>query len=385
MAGTEIRPADKLLAKRVFVQLPFLLHGDDPNWVPPLRVAAYDRLSRRHPAAAHQRWALWTAFRDGRPVGRIGACRDALFDERHGDAWAWLGFFDCVDDPEVANSLFDVALDWSARRGARRAVGPANFTTNDELGLLVDGFDSPAVLMTLQNPPYYEQLWTGAGWQQVMDLYGYQFRRDTTSLSERQRRALDRLRQRSRVTVREMRTDDFHNEVGRFFELYNQCWQDNWGFVPMPEAEIRHLAKQLKPVINPRWAFALERDGEPVAVCLAVPDINQVLLRVRSGRLFPTGWASLLVRPKRLKQVRVVVLGVRPDIQNTGLGPLLYAEIVQRLYEDGIETAEASWTLATNHRINRQLEDMGASRYKTWRLFQMELGPGPPAPAAISA
>lgn len=373
MAGTEIRPADTLLAKRVFIDLPFRLHGHDPNWVPPLRLTAYDRLSRRHPAAAHQRWALWTAFRHGEPVGRIGACVDSLFNECQGENWSWVGFFDAIEDAGVAGSLFDVALDWSARQGAATAVGPANFTTNDELGLLVDGFDSPAVLMTLQNPPYYERLWTGAGWEQVMDLYGYQFLREATALSERQRRALDRLRQRSRVTVREMRMDDFHAEVGRFFELYNAVWQQNWGFVPMPEAEVRHLAGQLKHIINPRWAFALERDGEPVAVCLAVPDINQLMLKIRSGRLFPTGWAPLLFGAKKLKQVRVVVLGVRPDVQSTGLGPLLYSEIVTRLYDDGMVTAEASWTLATNHRINKQLEDMGATRYKTWRLYKKDL------------
>ena len=373
MAGTEVRPADKLLAKRVFIDVPFRLHGHDKAWVPPLRYSVYDRLSHRNPTRAHQNWALWTAHRGGKPVGRIAACVDSLFNERQGEARSWVGFFDSVDDAEVAGSLFEVALDWSRRQGAKTAVGPANFTTNDELGLLVDGFDTPATLLTLENPPYYEKLWTGAGWSQVMDLYGYQFRRDTTTLSERQRRTLERLRERSKVQAREMRKDDFHAEVGRFFDLYNKIWQENWGFVPMPEAEVRHLAKQLKPMLNPRWAFALERDGDPVAVCLAVPDLNQLMLKVRSGRFLPTGWVRLLFGPKHLKQVRVIALGVRPDVQNVGLGPLLYSEIVNRLYDDGIETAEASWTLATNHRINKQLEDMGARRYKTWRLYTRDL------------
>jgi GNAT superfamily N-acetyltransferase len=373
MAGTEVRPADKLLAKRVFVDIPFRLHGYDRAWVPPLRMSVYDRLSARNPTRAHQDWALWTAHRDGKPVGRIGACIDTLFNERQGEAWSWVGFFDSIDDAGVAGSLFEVALDWSRRKGAQVAVGPANFTTNDELGLLIDGFDTPATLLTLENPPFYERLWAGAGWAQVMDLYGYQFRRDSTTLSERQRRTLERLRERSKVQVREMRKDDFHAEVGRFFDLYNKIWQHNWGYVPMPEAEVRHLAKQLKPMLNPRWAFALERDGDPVAVCLAVPDVNQLMLKVRSGRFLPMGWFPLLTGIKGLKQVRVIALGVRPDVQSTGLGPLLYSEIVNRLYDDGVETAEASWTLATNHRINKQLEDMGARRYKTWRLYKQDL------------
>src|SRR5580704_17985460 len=138
MARTEVRPTRWRWAKRVFVDVPYRLHGDNPAWVPPLRLSVYDRLSPRHPAAAHQRWALWTAHRAGRPVGRIGACIDSLFNELHHQAWAWVGFFDAVDDAEVAGSLFDVALDWSRRHGAAIAVGPGNFTTNDELGLLVD-------------------------------------------------------------------------------------------------------------------------------------------------------------------------------------------------------------------------------------------------------
>ena len=373
MPPVEIRSAESLLSKRVFVDIPFQLHGDDPEWVPPMRATAYDRLSRRHPAAQHQEWALWTAHRDGRAVGRVAACRDRLFDERQGEKWAWVGFFESVDDQDVTDRLFEVALDWASRRGAQVAVGPANFTTNDELGLLIDGFDSPAVLMTLENPPFYQRLWEAGGWDQVMDLYGYQFQRTSTTLSERQRRLLERLRERSGVVVREMRMDDYHAEVGRFFDLYNRIWQQNWGFVPMPEAEIRHLAAQLKPLLNPRWAFALERDGEPVAVCLSVPDINRLTIKARSGRLLPFNWVPLLFKAKKLKHVRVLVLGVLPSVQSAGLGPLLYSEVVNRLYEDGVETAEASWTLATNYRINQQLEDMGAKRYKTWRLYRRTL------------
>ena len=372
MTATEVRPVNTLLQRRTFVDVPFRLHGHDPNWVPPLRLSVYDRISRRHPATAHQKWALWTAHKGGKPVGRIGACVDSLFNQRWDENWAWVGFFDSTEDPAVAGSLFDVALDWCRRQGVKSAVGPGNFTTNDELGLLVEGFDTPAVLMTLENPPFYEGLWVGAGWQQVMDLYGYQFKRESTTLSERQRATLERLRERSKVTVRDMRPKEFDAEVGRFFDLYNAIWQNNWGYVPMPEAEVRHLAKQLKPVLNPHWAFALEREGQLVGVCLTVPDANQVMLKVRSGRLLPFGWVRLL-GVKRVKQARVIALGVVPELQSLAIGPLLYHEIVDRLYNDGCPTAEASWTLATNGRINRQLEAMGARRYKVWRLYKQDV------------
>ncbi len=206
-----------------------------------------------------------------------------------------------------------------------------------------------------------------------MDLYGYWFERISTGLSERQRATLERLRERSKVYVRDMNMKDYDAEVGRFFEIYNAIWQDNWGFAPMPEAEVRHLAKQLKQVLNPRWVFALERAGTPVAVCLALPDANQLMLKARSGRLLPTGWVPLVFGGKKLTQVRVLALGIRQDVQNLGLGPMLYGEIVTRLAADGVQTAEGSWTLATNHRINKQLEDMGGRRYKVWRLYKKTL------------
>ena len=356
----------------MFVDVPFRIHGGDPGWVPPLRVSVYDRISRRHPAAAHQETALWVAYRHGRPVGRIAGCVDSLFNRHRGERWAWVGFFDAFDDPAVAAALFDTVCRWAAERGADTCVGPANFTTNDELGLMVEGFDDPPALLTLQNPRYYEALWTQNGWEPAMDLWGWHFERGTTALSERQARALERIRQRAKVRARSLNMDDYDAEVGRFFAIYNSAWEDNWGFAPMPEAEVRHLAKQLKQIIRPEWAFGLETvSGEAVAVCLALPDLNQPMLGNRSGRLLPLGWYPLLSGRKKVTRARVWALGIRPDYQNLALGPLLYGEIINRLSADPhIETAEASWTLASNHRINDQIAAMGATRSRTWRLYR---------------
>jgi GNAT superfamily N-acetyltransferase len=340
-----------------------------------LRLTVYDRLSPRHPAMQHQEVALWLAYRHSRPVGRIGACIDAAFNQYQNVRWGWVGFFDSFDDPAVAAALFDTACSWAAGRGADLCVGPAGFTTNDELGLLVDGFDDPPALMTLQNPRYYERLWVEQGWEQAMDLWGWHFDARTTAISDRQRRTLDRIQQRAKVQVRSIRMDDFDAEVGRFFEVYNSAWRDNWGFAPMPEAEIRHLAGQLKQIINPNWAFGLETpEGQVVAVCLALPDVNLLMQRVRSGRLLPSGWYTLLSGRKKVRRAKVWALGVRPDFQHLALGPLLYREVVDRLAGDGILTAEASWTLATNHRINDQITAMGAHRSKVWRLYRRPVG-----------
>jgi ribosomal protein S18 acetylase RimI-like enzyme len=371
MPDPEVRKINHLWGRRLFVDVPFRIHGGNPEWIPPLRLSVLDRISPKHPAMTHQEVALWIAYRHGRPVGRIAACVDSLFNEFQNVQWGWVGFFDSFDDPVVAALLFDTACGWVAEHGADTCVGPANFTTNDELGLLVDGFNVPASLLTLENPRYYEALWVEHGWVQAMDLWAWRFDSETTGLSERQRRTLDRIQQRAKVTARTIRMNEFDAEVGRFFEVYNAAWSKNWGFAPMPEAEIRHLAKQLKQIINPNWALGLETsEGETVAVCLALPDVNQLMRRVRSGRLLPFGWFPLLTGKNKLSQARVWALGVRPDYQHLALGPLLYREIVDRLNADGVRIAEASWTLATNQRINKQIEAMGGSRSKVWRLYQ---------------
>jgi ribosomal protein S18 acetylase RimI-like enzyme len=228
------------------------------------------------------------------------------------------------------------------------------------------------MILTTHNPAYYEPLWVQAGWQQAMDLWGWRFERDTTALSERQHRTLDRLRERSKLSIRSMRMKDFDAEVGRFFEVYNAAWSRNWGFAPMPEAEIRHLGKSLKQILDPNLALVVEKaDGEPVAVALVLPDLNEVMRSIPSGRLVPTGWFKLLRGLPRVTRARVFALGVKPEHQTLALGPMLYQEIVDRLKaKPTIQSAEASWILATNDRMNSAVESMGATRYKTWRLYQ---------------
>ncbi|HWG73994.1 MAG TPA: hypothetical protein VG184_08065 [Acidimicrobiales bacterium] len=366
----EIRRVGSLVGRRVFVDVPFRIHGGDPGWVPPLRLSVYDRISPRHPATAHQSTALWVAYRHGRPVGRVGACVDSFFNSYQGVRWGWVGFFDAFDDSEVAAALFDTACGWAKGKGMDRCVGPASFTTNDEVGLMVSGFDEPPALMTLQNPPYYERLWVEHGWAPAMDLLGWRFD-NSAALSERQRRTLERIRERSGLRVRSVDMGDWDGEINRFFEVYNAAWSRNWGFAPMPEPEIRHLAGQLRSIIRPEWAFGVETPaGEVVGVCLALPDVNRLMAKVRSGRLMPFGWYRLLSGRAKLLHARVWALGVKPRYQNLAVGAMLYGEIVDRLGRDPRVTAEASWTLATNHRINTQIEALGGKPSRRWRLYQ---------------
>jgi ribosomal protein S18 acetylase RimI-like enzyme len=372
VSGVQVSEARGLLGRRAFVDVPFRIHENDQDWIPPLRLSVYDRLSPRHPAMAHQQVSLWIAYRDRRPVGRIGACIDSAFNDYQGVRWAWVGFFEAFDDRQATAALFDVACGWAAARGADTCVGPASFTTNDEpLGLLVEGFDDPPTLLSTQNPPYYERLWVGAGWKQTTDLWAWELGR-TTTLSERQRRTLDRIRQRAKVRLRRIDMADFDAEVGRFFEVYKSAWSRNWGFAPIAETEIRHVAKQLRRVINPDWAIGLETpEGQLVAFCIALPDLNQVMAQIRSGRLLPFGWYRLLTGRRKVDRARIWLLGIRPDHQHLALGPLLYREITDRLTaRPHMRSAEASWILATNSRMNDQIEALGGCRTKVWRLYE---------------
>jgi hypothetical protein len=371
----EIRPVSGRRGRRQFVDVPFQLFGDDPAWVPPLRMSVHDRISPKHPANEHQVTRLWIAYRDGTPVGRVGACVDRFFNQFQGVSWGFVGFFEVTDDAAVATALFEVAWRWLKLQGATTAVGPASFTTNDDVGLLVEGFDDPPYFLCVQNPRYYEQLWLANGWEQAMDLWAWKLVRGGVNLDERQRRTLARLKERAKVTIRAMRMKDFDAEVKRLFEVYNAAWSKNWGFAPMPEAEIKHLAKSMKQLIDPELTLVVEKpDGEPVGVAIILPDVNQVMPKLRSGRLLPLGWYHLLRGVPKVTRVRYFALGIKPDHQSLALGPLIYQEGLDRLMaRPQFVEAECSWILASNNRMNKAIETMGGTRSRVWRVYQRAL------------
>jgi hypothetical protein len=371
----EVRPVGGRRDRQRFVDVPFQLFGHDRAWIPPLRMSVHDRISPKNPANAHQVTRLWIAYRDGQPVGRIGACVDSFFNEYQGVSWGWVGFFEAADDPGAVEALFDVAARWLKLQGAATAVGPASFTTNDETGLLVEGFDDPPYFLETHNPPYYEQLWLANGWEQAMDLWAWKLVRGGVNLDERQRRTLERLKQRSQLSIRAMNMKDFDAEVSRLFEVYNAAWSKNWGFAPMPEPEIKHLAKQLKQLVDPEITLVVEKpDGEAVAVAILLPDVNQVMPKLRSGRLLPFGWYHLLRGVPKVTRVRFFAVGIKPEHQTLAVGPLIYQECLERLMaRPQLMEAQASWILASNHRMNKAIEMLGGTRSKVWRVYQRAL------------
>jgi len=367
----EIRPVASKRDLNTFIKLPWRLYRNEPNWVPPLlfdRRRFFDR--RRNPFFEHAEVEFFLAWRGETPVGRITAHIDRHFNEFQHHDWGMFGFFECENDPEAAAALLSTAEDWLRARGRDRMVGPMDFTTNDECGVLVDGYDLVPTILTNWHHPYYPGLIEGAGLTKAMDLYMW-----TLEVSERSAvnpviwRAAADVERKYGITVRPMRKKDMEAEIGRFLEVYNAAWERNWGFTPLTEEEVRHYAKDLKPVLDENWAFIAEKDGEPVAAGLTLPDYNQVLIHL-NGRLLPFGWAKALWYRRKIDRVRVFALGVKPEYQHTGIGAKLYEMHYDAAERTNQKKGETGWILETNKSMNRAMERMGGRIVRTYRVFE---------------
>lgn len=350
-----------------FIAFPYALHRRDPGWAPLLRRDVRTLLSTaRNPFFAHAEAEHFLAERDGDVVGRITATHNRAHNEFHHDRVGFFGFFESIDDPAVARALFDRAGEWLAGRGLELMRGPASFSTNDEAGLLVDGFDTPAALMMPHNPRYYASLVEGAGFRKAKDLLAYQ--RTFDQPSERLHTAVRRLEKRRRITVRSLDMARFEQEVDLVKRLYNQAWERNWGFVPMSDAEIDFLAAQLRPVVVPELVAFAEHAGRPIGFAVVLPDLNVALRKNPSGRLFP-GILRVLLASRGIDRLRVMLLGTLPEWRGKGVDALLYNRVWEEAHRRGFRWAEAGWILEDNHAMRNGLVNLGFEVYKTYRIY----------------
>jgi GNAT superfamily N-acetyltransferase len=292
--------------------------------------------------------------------------------EFHDEPVGFFGFFECADDPAAANALITAAEEWVRARGMRGLRGPMSFSTNEECGLLVDGFDSAPMIMTTHNPPYYERLLEGAGLRKAKDMFAYLLAE--MGEPERLMRGVTRLAGRSDATVRPIRMKELPAEMERIRDVYNSAWERNWGFVPMTEAEFDEMAKQMKQIVDPELCLIAEIDGEPVGFGLVLPDFNQAI-RHTDGRLLPFGLFKLLWYARRIDQVRVVTLGVKPEYRRHGLDAMMMLRGYRRAVELGYKRSEASWILEDNLPMRRIMERLGWTAYKTYRIYEKSLVP----------
>ncbi len=357
-----------------FIRLPHQIYRDDPQWVAPLTSDERTRLTPgKNPYFEHAEAAYFLARDRGRDLGRIAASIDRNHDAFHGDRQAAFGFFE-AESADAAAALLGAAERWGRERGARVLRGPMNFTTNDDCGLLIRGFDTPPTILMPYNPPTYPAWVEAAGLRKAKDLFAFKVPIPETPAAEiaQVTRIAQKARDRYRVKVRSMDIKHFDEELQRVKEIYNSAWEKNWAFVPMTEHEIDHMAAQLKPAIVRDLALFAEIDGEPVGFALAIPDVN-VALRPLRGRLFPFGIARLLWSIPRIRTLRLMALGVRAGYRRRGIDAALVHQAAVASRKAGFVWCEVGWTLEDNDLINRLIEAVNGDHYKTYRIYERGL------------
>jgi hypothetical protein len=315
---------------------------------------------------------LFIARRNGRPVGRIAAIENRAHNAFHQDRVGFFGFFESVDDPDVPQALFRAANDWLRERGLTSVRGPMNPSTNHDCGLLVDGFDQHPVFLTPWNPPYYERLIRGGGFAPAKDLLGYwlPYGEPEGQPPPRFEAMARRAAAKANLTFRDLEPSHFWKEVEICWEVYNAAWEKNWGFVPMTHDEFVHMAKSLKPLLIPQFAFVADVGGEAAGFMLCVPDFNLVLKRIPNGRLFPFGLPKILLGKRKLRTGRIIALGIKEEFRTGSILPVFMHEAARRAIAYGSPGAEASWVLEDNLGMRQPIETFGGRVYRRWRIFE---------------
>ncbi len=378
MGSVSIRPVGTRRELKRFVKVPFRLHREHPQWVAPLIFERMEFLnSKKNPYFEHAEVELLIAERDGEPVGRISAQVDHRWDEYQGGGDAMFGFFESADDPEVAKALIDAAGEWAAGKGRERILGPMDFTTNDEIGILIEGYERRPMILEPWHPPYYRELIESQGFAKTMDVLMWELQFGDLKEGEKFDPAIHAAAKKALedegIEIRNMSKRAMASEVRKFMDVYNEAWGDNWGFVPITDAEVEFQAKNLKQVIDEDWAYMAEKDGEVVGAALTLPDINQVMAKL-NGRLLPFGWLRFLLGKGKVDQLRVFALGVKHEYRHSGVAAGLYLKHLETAQKPGaIEGGEMGWILETNGPMNRAMEGMGGKVVKRYRLYERAL------------
>ncbi len=373
MASSVVIPVATRREKKDFLRFPWTLYRNDPHWIPPLRGNEKELVGYRpHPFYENNAVQTFVAYRSGEVCGRIAAILNRGHIERYDDRRGFFGFFECVDDQEVANALFEAARAWLAQRNIFAMRGPANPSLNYEVGLLVEGLEFSPTFMMTYNPPYYERLIEGYGFRKTQDLYSYWGHVDMLpAIHERLAPVSEQIVEHLGLTIRPLDRTRFQEDVMTFLSIYNRSLVNTWGFVPMSDAEVRHMAKGLRHLIVPALALAAEVDGRMIGAVFGLPDYNPRIRQI-DGRLFPFGFMRLLRNKPGIKKIRLISTNVLPEYQRLGVGLVLMAGLVPKAIEWGLQEAEFSWVLETNLLSRGSLEKGGAKIDKTYRLYDWD-------------
>lgn len=376
MSNIEVHPVTTGKQRKQFLELPWKTNAGDPNWVPPLR-ANQKQLAGfgKHPFYNEADALPLLATRNGEPVGRLLAIVNHAHNKWSKEQRGFFGFFESIDDEAVSGALFDRGLAWLGEQGMTAVRGPANPSINYEWGTLIEGFDTPPYFMMTHNPPYYAKLIEAAGFQKAQDLYAFWGDVDMlrTMKTDKKILALDaNIRERFGVSLRSMDTSRFIAEVEMFLDIYNQALAGTWGYVPLSQAEVQHIARDLRYLIVPELAVVAEHEGKPIGVVFGLLDYNPRIKQI-DGKLFPFGFLKLLRKRTSINRIRMVSTNVLPEFQGWGVGVCLALGMLQPALAFGIREAEFSWVLESNNLSRKTLEKGGALRYKEYRVYDQVL------------
>ncbi len=368
MSEVIVRPVLTSSDTNAFIRFLWTIYKGYPAWVPPLMMDRKKLMdTKKNPFYRHADTEFYIAESGGVVVGRIAAIVNHNHNKEHSDKIGFFGFFECINDQQVANALFDKAKAFLLFKGMTTMRGPANPSVNDEYGLLIDGFDLSPTLLMPYNPPYYTTLIERYGFTKAKDLYAYLLSQDTV-YSDRLERANRIVKTRQGLSIRPIDMKRFKEEVGRVKEIYNKAWAKNWGAVPMTDAEMDALAADLKPVIVPGLVLFAEAQGKTLGFALSLPDINIALKYNKNGGLL-TGLYHLYTKKKEINLVRIIVLGVLPEYQSTGAAGVLFYETAARAKKLGYAFGEASWILEDNEAMNHSADVMNGKITKRYRIY----------------
>ncbi len=368
---TEVQTKNDLKA---FIELPYSIYNKTfRNWVPPLYVDIKERLNRKkYPFFEYSDSVFFIYKEQNRVLGRITASVNHRYNDYFNEQTGFFGFFESVDRQDVADSLFAKAADWLKTNNMNRMIGPFNFSTNEEGGLLIKGFDRPPMIMMTYNPEYYICLYEGFGLEKIKELWAWYMDRHRLNLSEKMLRLVSHIENRPDITFRTLNMKRLGDDVLKIKDIYNEAWRKNWGFVPYTDAEIEQLAKSLKMIVDPSLVIIAEVNGEPAGFVIGLPDINELTIDFR-GRLFPFGIFKLLFGLKKIKQMRVVTLGVKEKFRRKGIDAVLYCKLTRNALEKGMLGSEMSWILDDNYSMNNILKNLNAIKYKKYGIYGMAL------------
>jgi GNAT superfamily N-acetyltransferase len=374
-ASLVVKPVQDKNGINDFLRVPFAIYANDPLWVAPLFLERKDHLNpKKNPYFQHADAQLFVAYRDGKAVGRISAQDDRLRKQYHDDGVGQFGFFECHDDNEVASALFSTAAQWLRARGFNKMQGPFSFSINDEIGVLIDGFDKPANMMMGHAVPYYDRLIKAQGLDKAKDVLAY-FTDNDKALSPVLLRILKRANASSDVTVRPLDLKNLKPDIKIIMQLFNDAWSSNWGFVPFTDAELAKLSTDLKMLVKDDFGAIAYVKGEPAAFTVTLPNLNEWITGFQ-GSLLPFNWAKLAARvlAKKPRTVRMPLMGVAKKYQDGPLGSTLALMVINAIREAhikrGVKGCEMSWILEDNMPVRHIIETVGATAYKTYRVYE---------------